>query len=242
MTGQPSIRTVVVDDDPMNADAHAAYVNRVDGFVTAGIARSGGAALELLRRTAASGDGGVDLVLLDMNLPDLPGMEVCRRIRALRIPVDIIAVTAVRDVALVRDAVSYGVLVYLMKPFTFAMFSEKLGSYRAFRDGLEGTAVPTQRSVDQAISSLRRASADVLDKGLTPETLDLVARAFDGDRTVVSARELGAELGIARGTARRYLEHLVDVGVAERTARYGTPGRPEIEYRRRFGSAPATPQ
>lgn len=229
-----TIRTLVVDDDPMNADAHAAYVDRVAGFSTVGVARTGQEALEFLHLPGADGvRPSADLVLLDMNLPDIPGMEVCRRIRSARIPVDIIAVTAVREVALVRDAVSFGVLVYLMKPFTFATFSDKLASYREFREGLLGSSVATQSSVDQAIGSLRRPGTTTLEKGLAPETLDLVARSFAEGRTVVSARELGAELGIARGTARRYLEHLVDLGLAERTARYGTPGRPEIEYRRK---------
>ncbi|WP_437440963.1 hypothetical protein [Rathayibacter oskolensis] len=38
---------------------------------------------------------------------------------------------------------------------------------------------------------------------------------------------------MSRVTARRYLEHLADTGVAERAPRYGSPGRPELEYRRR---------
>lgn len=225
------IRTLVVDDEPLNAKAHAAYLARLSGFTVAGLAGSG---VETLRMVHAAGLGDgepLDLILLDMHLPDINGVEVCRRIRASGRPVDVIAITAVREVALVREAISLGVLAYLMKPFTFATFAEKLTRYAQFRDGLaDETSAATQTEVDEALATLRGSSGSSVDKGLTPMTLTRVVHAV-GQET--SARELGTELGLSRVTARRYLEHLVQQGLLERTARYGTPGRPEIQYRRR---------
>ena len=50
--------------------------------------------------------------------------------------------------------------------------------------------------------------------------------------TMENARdEVMEALGMSRVTARRYLEYLADAGTVSRTARYGTPGRPENEYR-----------
>ncbi|WP_220505379.1 hypothetical protein [Microbispora sp. H10830] len=46
----------------------------------------------------------------------------------------------------------------------------------------------------------------------------------------MSAQAVGAAVGVSRVTARRYLEHLVDTGVARRVPRYGGPGRPELRY------------
>jgi response regulator of citrate/malate metabolism len=46
-----------------------------------------------------------------------------------------------------------------------------------------------------------------------------------------SAAEVARELGMSRVTTRRYLEYLVDAGLARRQARYGGAGRPELEYR-----------
>ncbi|HSN12460.1 MAG TPA: response regulator, partial [Propionibacteriaceae bacterium] len=215
--------------------AHAEYVRRLSGFQVAGIAHSGTEALRLLQASLRATPGErVDLILLDMNLPDLRGLEVARRLRSSGITVDVIAVTAVRDVTLVREAISLGVLMYLMKPFTFATFAEKLRSYQEFRAGFDGDqAVPTQTSVDQTMANLRNPTRIHLDKGLTHETLDRVTRSIPNDGSATSAAQLALELGVSRVTARRYLEHLVEQGLVERTARYGTQGRPEIEYRRR---------
>ena len=72
-----AVRTLVVEDEATAAEAHASYVERVPGFELAGVARSAAEAARLL-----TGDAAVDLVLLDMHLPDRHGMEVCRGFRA----------------------------------------------------------------------------------------------------------------------------------------------------------------
>ena len=231
-----TIRVLVVDDDVLNASAHAEYVRRLTGFAVAGIAHSGNEALRLLQsslRDAAS-DDSIDLILLDMNLPDLRGIEVCRRIRASGVVVDVIAVTAVRDVALVREAMSLGILLYLMKPFTFAAFADKLHRYRDFRVGFVGDGtLASQAHVDRAMANLRNPTHLPLEKGLTQETLDRVAQSIPTGGEAVSATQLALKLGTSRVTARRYLEHLVSAALLEKTARYGMPGRPEFEYRKR---------
>uniref|UniRef100_UPI003988E51F helix-turn-helix domain-containing protein n=1 Tax=Conyzicola sp. TaxID=1969404 RepID=UPI003988E51F len=84
-----------------------------------------------------------------------------------------------------------------------------------------------------SFASLRAAGQPQLDKGLSQPTLDAVIAAVRASDAAVSASELGARLELARVTARRYLEHLVGAGVLERAPRYGTPGRPEYEYRAR---------
>ena len=71
-----TIRVLVVEDEEIAAAAHAAYVGRVPGFTVAGVARSGADAVRLLRDGVA-----VDLVLLDMHLPDVHGLELLQRIR-----------------------------------------------------------------------------------------------------------------------------------------------------------------
>ncbi|WP_430294971.1 response regulator [Sinomonas sp. B1-1] len=226
-----AIRVLVVEDEPIAADAHAAYVGRVPGFVHAGTAHDGASALRLAGQLAAAGTP-VDLVLLDMNLPDLHGLDVGRRLRAAGHPVDIIAITAVRELPVVRRAISVGVVHYLIKPFTFAAFAERLEHYRAYRQALAGHAGPTsQAAVDEALAALRAPVSKPLPKGLSAHTLEAVRDYLRMRGDAVSASELTEAVGISRVTARRYLEHLADVGELTRSARYGTPGRPENEYR-----------
>ena len=178
--------------------------------------------------------GPFDLILLDVNLPDTTGIELCRALRAAGIETDVIAVTAVRDAAVVRSAVSLGIVQYLIKPFGFAAFAEKLTAYRDYHARV-GTAVVTdQQEVDASFAALRTSSGGDLPKGLTRETLDRVRAAVRAaPASAVSATELAGALDLSRVTARRYLEHLADSGVVERASRYGAPGRPEVEYRLR---------
>ncbi|WP_142063822.1 MULTISPECIES: response regulator [unclassified Pseudarthrobacter] len=231
-----NIRVLVVEDEAIAAAAHAAYVGRLAGFELAGTAPDGQSALRLLNEFVAAGNP-VELVLLDMNLPDLHGLDIARRMRASGILADIIAITAVRELAIVRSAVAIGVVQYLIKPFTYATFADKLESYRQFRQQLagppggSGKAGASQTDVDQAFASLRAPSELPLPKGLSVSTLASVQEFMKEQQGAVSATEVMDALGMSRVTARRYLEYLADAGTVSRTARYGTPGRPENEYR-----------
>jgi response regulator of citrate/malate metabolism len=231
-----NIRVLVVEDEAIAAAAHATYVGRLAGFELAGTAPDGQSALRLLNEFTAAGKP-VELVLLDMNLPDLHGLDIARRMRASGILADIIAITAVRELAIVRSAVAIGVVQYLIKPFTYATFADKLESYRQFRQQLagpaggSGKAGASQTDVDQAFASLRAPSELPLPKGLAVSTLASVQEFMKVQQGAVSATEVMDALGMSRVTARRYLEYLADAGTVTRTARYGTPGRPENEYR-----------
>lgn len=220
------IRVLIVDDDPLALELHAAYVGRLDGFEVAGLASSARAALTALTDPARA----IDLVLLDLTLPDGGGLDVARVVRAQGSTVDIIAVTAVRDAATVRAAVSRGMMHYLIKPFTFAAFRERLESYRSYHEGIARTDEATTQSEVDALLGALRAAPPPLPKGLGEETLAAVAarlRAADG---ALSSTEVAEGEGMSRVTARRYLEHLVETGRASRVPRYGGPGRPEITY------------
>jgi response regulator of citrate/malate metabolism len=223
-----AVRVLVVEDEVLAAQAHAAYVARVDGFEVAGVARS---ASEAARHLA--GDGEVDLILLDMHLPDGHGLGLLQKLRAAGQLCDVIAVTSARDADVVRHAIAQGVVLYLLKPFTFATFREKLEQYAAYREQL--AAVPDevlQDEVDQLLGSLRTtATGKVLPKGMSAETLREVTRELRDAAVALSAAEVAAIVGASRVTARRYLEHLADSGLVDRAPRYGGSGRPEVEYR-----------
>ena len=110
MTPDGRIAVLVVEDDPVVAEAHAAYVGRVAGFEVSGVALTARDALRHLDREP------VELVLLDMGLPDLPGLDVVRAMRGHGHGADVIAVTSQRDLEMVRSAVSLGVVQYVLKP------------------------------------------------------------------------------------------------------------------------------
>jgi response regulator of citrate/malate metabolism len=220
-----TVRTLIVDDDARVADIHKGYVERVDGFTVAGVANRG---TEALRRVL---EDRPDLVLLDIYLPDLDGLEVCRRLRAANNLVDVIAVTAARDVDTVKGAVGLGVAQYLVKPFTFATFRDKLERYAAYRKLTQQTGEADQEEIDAMLGELRTPGATPLPKGLSKETLDLVARTLKRNDTPLSAIEAAEQAGLSRVTARRYLDHLTQTRQVELELRYGGSGRPEHRYR-----------
>jgi response regulator of citrate/malate metabolism len=220
------IQVLVVEDDPIASAAHATYVGRVPGFAVAGIVATGRDALRHLAHCRT------DLVLLDLNLPDLPGLEVCRAIRAAGRRVDVIAVTSARDLATVRIAVDQGVLQYLLKPFVFNTLRERLEGYAGYREELNraGGTVAGQQDVDRLVSGLSPRPANRLPKGMSPQSLEAMIARLRSVPGALSASEAAEPLGLSRVSARRYLEYLCDVGLATRTSRYGGTGRPEIEY------------
>ncbi|MFD3442488.1 response regulator [Streptomyces sp. NPDC058685] len=222
MSGDP-IRVLVVEDDPVAADAHALYVGRVAGFTVSGVAHSRSEAVRALERTE------VDLLLLDLYLPDGHGLQLVRSLRAAGHSADVIAVTSARDLAMVREGVSLGVVQYVLKPFTFATLRDRLGRYAEFR-AAAGEA-SGQDEVDRALGALRAPQGGGLPKGLSGPTLEAVTRSLRDAPEGLTAAEAGIAVGISRITARRYLEHLVTAGRAARSPQYGQIGRPELQYR-----------
>lgn len=223
-----TIRVLVVEDEAIAAQAHASYVGRVPGFELAGMARSGVEALRHLRR-----DDDVDLLLLDIHLPDTHGLELLQRVRLEGHLCDAIAVTSARDLEVVKRAVAQGVVLYLIKPFTFSGFRAKLEQYAAYRRRLSDTDTHVvQDEVDQLFGVLRSTDTPAaLPKGMSPETLRLVTERLRSSEAALSASEVADASGTSRVTARRYLEHLAESGLVERRSRYGRSGRPEVEYR-----------
>ena len=219
---------LVVDDDFSVAMLHRRFVEDHGGFEVVGVAHSGQDAIDLV------GALRPDLVLLDVFLPDLSGIEVLRRIRAQETGghVDVIAITAARELDTVRAAMAGGVLHYLVKPFTAATLRERLADYLRHHEELRrsGTALD-QEAVDRLLAQPRTSSTAQLPKGLSRRTLDLVADALQQVEVDASAAEVADLVGVSRVSARRYLEHLVVRGQADVVPRYGGTGRPENRYR-----------
>jgi response regulator of citrate/malate metabolism len=232
------IGVLVVEDEPVAAEAHRAYVERVPGFIVSGVALDGAGAIRQLGDPSSA----VDLVLLDMHLPDMHGLEVLRAMRTAGHRADVIAVTSARDLEVVRAAVSQGVVQYLLKPFVFAALRDKLERYAVYRQ-LGGDVASGQHEVDQVLGALRGKDSHRLPKGMSLESLEAVVAvmrqsaegllAAEGFLAAegVSAAEVAEAVGASRVTARRYLEHLADSTLVVRTSRYGRAGRPEVEYR-----------
>ena len=220
------IRVLVVDDDFMVARIHTGFVQRVPGFEVVGSRHTGAEAL------AAVAELRPDLVLLDLYLPDLFGLDVLARLRTAGEDCDVMVISAAKEVEAVRRASRQGVADYLLKPFGFEELRERLERYAEQRDLLDAAVVEGQDDIDRVLA--RRgssAAAGPLPKGMSVETAQVVERALRESSDTLSATECAEQVGLSRVSARRYLEHFCSTGQAEVRLRYGSTGRPERRYR-----------
>jgi len=229
MTARPAsgaIRTLIVEDDFRVAEIHRGFIERLESFSVVGVAHTAQDALDRVARDRP------DLVLLDIYLPDRSGLEVLRDLHATgRPPVDVIVITAANDVDTLRSALQGGVVHYLVKPFQFNAFREKLESYAAVRSRLDRVGEVDQQEIDELYATLRSTVATELPKGLSPATLALVARTVRESDRDLSAEDVAERTGVSRVTSRRYLDRLARSGLVGITMRYGKAGRPEHRYR-----------
>ncbi|MCW2289497.1 two-component system CitB family response regulator [Leucobacter luti] len=247
-----AIHVLVVDDDAGARTLHSRFVGEAPGFTLVAAVGTGRAAVE------HGLHGGVDLVLLDMRLPDISGVEVLHRLRTLgEHSPDVLVISSSQDRVTVRQALAGQVVGYLVKPFTSDALLARLATYRAEHLGRRGadTSPPgsstrevplAQGEIDRLLSTGRigviartspigtgqrpGVAPGALPKGISRVTLDRVIAALDpvAPTTVVA---LAANCAISVPTARRYLDHLVEAGAIDLAHRYGKRGRPEVLYR-----------
>lgn len=151
------IRTLIIDDDVAVAGIHHGFLLARGGFDVVGTAHSGRQGLDLAAELLP------DLVLLDIHLPDMSGLEVLLQLRNRpNQPTDVLVITASRELETVRAAMAGGVLHYLVKPFTSQALNERLDEYVALRDELAAgsSAGPLdQDRIDRLVAPSRRAVA-----------------------------------------------------------------------------------
>ena len=223
-------RVLIVDDDFAVAGLHRGFVEAHGQFDVVGAAHTGADAVRLAVELRP------DLVLLDIYLPDMTGVEVLAELRrSVDPPVDVIAITAARELDTVRSVIAGGVLHYLVKPFPAQVLRERLDDYLRHWTALQQTRTRagelSQQEVDRLVGGPRAVrDARPLPKGLSRRTLDLVTSTLRESPIDASAQQVGEAVGISRVSARRYLEHLVTTGQAQVSPRYGAAGRPENRY------------
>src|SRR6478735_7320584 len=183
---------LVVDDDFMVAKIHTRYLATVSGFRVVGTVHTGTEALAALTELHP------DLMLLDVYLPDMTGIEVLRRARQDFPDVDVIVVTAARELDTVREAMQGGAISYLVKPFEYQALGERLEHYRRTRSALDAAETADQHQIDALFglkSGTPAPAQQNLPKGLSRETV-LAVRAILTRDEALSATECAAKIGV----------------------------------------------
>lgn len=216
-------QTVIVEDDPTISLLHRTFLARDNRFALAHAFSNGHEALEwLLHHTA-------DLIILDVYMPRMTGLELLRTLRMEGIVIDVIMVTAANDSKTVDALLKLGVTDYLVKPFAASRFQQALDTFCQHREAVSHDNV-SQQELDALFPSA--APAVSIPKGLQTRTLDRIRACLRQIPQAGATCETIADCsGFSTVTVRRYLTYLVSQGEAVTQVNYDTGGRPCMLYR-----------
>ena len=218
-------KVLIVEDDPMVAMINEQYIKRNKNFQLVGKCKDGAAALEFLAQNS------VDLIVLDVYMPHMDGLETLRTIRNRQIPVDAIMVTAANDRSSVEEALHLGIVDYLVKPFTFDRFQMALEKYISQSNAFRDFDTLNQKNIDHIIDNSRKKSEDAFPKGIQEKTLLLIMEYLkDNAGNWFTGDEIAEQVGLTGVTVRRYMNYLAESGRVTAEMNYETGGRPCMRY------------
>lgn len=220
------IQVIIAEDDPMVREINSRFLERVEGFVLYKAVSNLNEAKKLISINKP------DLILLDVYLPKENGIDLLKWIRAQEIDTDIILITADKSIKRIEEAFRYGVVDYLIKPFSFKRFKEALIQFKNRYYEFERNYEIEQKDLDKMISNANISQEeDDFVKGLNKYTYGAIWGEIEKSRCKdFTAENLAEKLGIARVTVRRYLEYMGKEHKVERLVEYGKVGRPQHKY------------
>ena len=217
-------KVVLIEDDPMVQEVNRQFIERVKGFKVIGTASNGEEGIEMIQKYQP------DIAMIDIYMPNQDGLETLKQIRSEGHPVDVIAITAATDMETVRRVLQNGAMDYIVKPFKFERIQKALENYHSFRSQLENKESISQKELDEIFFENEVETNESLPKGLNEVTLNKITKYLSEQSEPISAEEVAEGIGIARVTARRYLEYLEKTKKVQIKIKYGGVGRPVNRY------------
>ncbi len=188
-----AIRVVIAEDQAMVRGALAALLSTEGDIEIAGQAQNGREALELVIAS------GPDVLLTDIEMPELTGLELAAEIKKRRLPVKVVILTTFARAGYLRRALDAGVSGYLLKD---APASTLANAIRRIKTGA--------RVIDPELAAEAWTEADPL----TDRERQVLRYAGEGD----ASADIAARLNLSEGTVRNYLSEAIStLGAANRT-------------------------
>ena len=218
-------KVMIVEDDPMVAMINEQFVHRSGDFSVAYRCNNGEDALKILD------DSPVDLLIMDVYMPRLDGIETLKKIREKDIPVSVIMVTAANDNRTVEEAIRLGAVDYLVKPFTFDRFKQALERFRSNKQVLDTDSTLDQRNIDILLGNAPGVRQEQEPKGIQDKTRIKLMDCLAVSGEWLTGEEISEKTELSVVTVRKYMNYLVDTGEVQGRMNYETGGRPCMLYR-----------
>jgi DNA-binding NarL/FixJ family response regulator len=194
-TAGTTIKLLIVDDHPVVRVGLSSMLKKQPGLSVIGAAHSGAEALDLLTHTP------VDVLLLDLRMPKMSGIDVLRSLRELTSPPHVIVLSSFEFEEEIYQAVEAGAKGYLLKD------SSRNEIIRAIHAVQAGKTYFPPRIV-------ARLEERKLRSGLTPremEVLEMLSKGFTN-------KEIARGLAISQYTVRNHINSITNkLGVSDRT-------------------------
>ena len=188
-------------------------------------ARNSEQALELLKQNT------YDLVLLDIFMPAIDGLELLQEIRLKGYNVDVIVVSAANDKERIQQALRLGAVDYIIKPFEFERFNMALTNYKAKCESMGSYSQFKQEDLDHSIL-FKEVNTDVsVPKGLDKHTIKLIWEIIVQQEAMFTTDEISSKAGISRVSIRKYLEFFKSINILSLELHRGAVGRPIYKYK-----------
>ena len=197
------VRVVIADDHQVVREGLQMILADSDGeIVVVGEASDGEEAVRLATAIKP------DVVLMDLSMPRVDGLEATRRLREAGVPSRVLILTSFADGEGVRDAVRAGVTGYLMKD---VLKAELLTAIRLAADGVPTLHPRAQQHLMRGIAEPETPSPFGT---LTPRERDVLALIAQGE----SNKRIAATLNLSIGTVKGYVSAIFEkLGVEDRT-------------------------
>lgn len=200
------IRVLVVDDHAVVRRGLWAFLDSEPDFVVVGDADGGAEALELLARLDSEGRRP-DVVVMDLQMAPMDGIEATRRIRARYLDVEVVALTSFGEEARVYAALEAGASGYLLKD---SDADEVAAAVRAARRGELQLDPALARRLTLSLGAARRNT----NAELTSRELEVLRLLGAGKAN----KEIAAQLSISERTARTHVSSILrKLGLTSRT-------------------------
>ncbi len=222
-----TVKVAIAEDDFFVADIHEKFLRKFPEIEVVGKALNAEQTLELLENEK------IDLLLLDVYMPDKLGTDIILTIRKDYENVDIIMITAATDKNILTTAIRQGVHNYLIKPVAMDRFTDTIKTYLQNRNLLQDKEEVSQNDVDKLFKNAGSSNSrpkQELPTGIDTNSLENIIKVLKSSEEGLSAEEIGRRMGASRTTARRYLEYLISIDKCRSEVEYGSVGRPERKY------------